>query len=93
MGVTSATNRIAHKQSAEPAAGPPSKKLGRRTITSLGVIVPVYNEQYLVSASLSRLAALGESSLLDRIQVVVIDDGSSDQTAVAIENFRASLSV
>jgi glycosyltransferase involved in cell wall biosynthesis/phospholipid N-methyltransferase len=92
MSITSATNRAAETRSPKPVAGSYSSKgLGRRTSTSLGVIVPVYNEQYLVAASLARLAVLGESSLLDRIQVVVVDDGSSDQTAVAIENFRASL--
>jgi glycosyltransferase involved in cell wall biosynthesis len=62
-----------------------------RTSTSLSVIVPVYNEQYLVAPSLARLAVLGESLLLDRIEVIVVDDGSSDQTAQSIENFRISL--
>ena len=62
-----------------------------RTATSLGVIVPVYNEQYLIGSSLARLAVLGESPLLDRIEVVVVDDGSSDQTPKAIEHFRAEI--
>ena len=92
MRLTSATNRAADKQWPKSAAGPHSSKgLERRTTTSLGVIVPVYNEQYLVAASLSRLAVLGESPLLDRIQIIVVDDGSSDETALAIEHFRASL--
>ena len=92
MSVTSARNRIADEQRSQPTAKPDfSKGLERRTSTSLGVVVPVYNEQYLVAASLSRLAVLGESPLLDRIQVIVVDDGSSDQTPVAIENFRDSL--
>lgn len=63
----------------------------RRTVTSLGVIVPVYNEQYLIASSLARLAVLGESPLLDRIEVVVVDDGSSDQTSQAIGQFRAEI--
>ncbi|HTU34679.1 MAG TPA: bifunctional glycosyltransferase/class I SAM-dependent methyltransferase [Candidatus Acidoferrum sp.] len=63
----------------------------RRTVTSLGVIVPVYNEQYLIASSLARLAVLGESPLLNHIEVVVVDDGSSDQTSQAIEHFRARL--
>lgn len=64
---------------------------GRRTTTTLGVIVPVYNEQYLIASSLARLAVLGESPLLERIEVVVVDDGSSDQSEQAIEEFRAAL--
>ena len=39
-----------------------------RTSTTLSVIVPVYNEQFLVEASLARLEVLGESSLLERIR-------------------------
>src|SRR6516162_3483054 len=50
------------------------------TPTSLSVLVPVYNEQYLVYASLERLKILAESPLLERIDVIVVDDGSTDQT-------------
>jgi SAM-dependent methyltransferase len=59
--------------------------------TTLAIVVPVYNEQYLVEASLSRLSYLGESDLLERIQVIVVDDGSSDSTALALERFRETL--
>ena len=59
--------------------------------TSLSVIVPVYNEKYLVTTSLSRLFVLGESPLLDRIQVIVVDDASKDGTAEVLSNFRAEL--
>jgi SAM-dependent methyltransferase len=61
------------------------------TTSTLSVIVPVYNEQFLVQASLSRLRILGQSSLLQRIKVIVVDDASKDQTPVAIERFRESL--
>ena len=55
---------------------------------SLCVIVPVYNEQYLIEDSLRRLTVLGTSPLLHRIKVVVVDDGSFDGTAQSIEHFR-----
>jgi glycosyltransferase involved in cell wall biosynthesis len=61
--------------------------------TSLSVIVPVYNEQFLVAESLKRLAVLGESPLLRRIQVIVIDDASTDQTAQALARFQTSLPI
>jgi glycosyltransferase involved in cell wall biosynthesis len=64
---------------------------GPQTSTSLSVIVPAYNEQYLVEASLERLKILETSPLLHRVQVVVVNDGSKDSTAEAIARFRSSL--
>jgi glycosyltransferase involved in cell wall biosynthesis/phospholipid N-methyltransferase len=63
----------------------------KRTSTTLSVIVPVYNEEYLVATSLGRLKVLGESPLLHLIKVIVVDDGSKDGTAEAIARFRAGL--
>jgi glycosyltransferase involved in cell wall biosynthesis len=59
--------------------------------TSLSVLVPVYNEQYLVAASLERLKVLESSPHLDRIEVIVVDDGSKDDTPRALEQFKAAL--
>jgi SAM-dependent methyltransferase len=56
--------------------------------TTLSVIVPVYNEQYLVRESLSRLRVLGESPLLRRVKVIVVDDHSSDQTPITLQRFQ-----
>jgi glycosyltransferase involved in cell wall biosynthesis len=63
----------------------------KRTSTSLSVIVPAYNEQYLVEASLERLKILETSPLLHRVHVIVVDDGSQDETAEAIARFRGSI--
>ena len=59
-------------------------------MTSLSVLVPVYNEQYLVAESLGRLEVLAESPYLERIEVIVVDDCSTDGTAAAIAAFAAS---
>jgi cellulose synthase/poly-beta-1,6-N-acetylglucosamine synthase-like glycosyltransferase len=64
---------------------------GLQTTASLSVIVPAYNEQYLVEASLERLKILETSNLLHRVQIVVVNDGSKDATAEAIARFRSSL--
>ena len=64
---------------------------GRRVCTTLSVIVPCYNEQYLVATSLARLKVLGESPLLNSIKLIVVDDGSRDGTAEAITRFRELL--
>lgn len=62
-----------------------------RTTTSLSVIVPAYNEEYLIEASLARLGELSESTLLDSIKIIVVDDASTDGTAEAIQRFRGLL--
>lgn len=64
---------------------------GKRPSTTLSVIVPAYNEQYLIGSSLARLGVLGESPLLDSVKIIVVDDGSRDGTAEAIRVFRESI--
>ncbi len=54
----------------------------------LSVIVPAYNEQARISASLARLAAhLNRQSY--SWEVVVVDDGSSDATAAIVREWAA----
>jgi glycosyltransferase involved in cell wall biosynthesis len=63
----------------------------RTSATTLTVIVPVFNEQHLVEASLSRLHVLGDSPLLKQVQVIVVDNGSTDQTPAVLQRFQACL--
>jgi glycosyltransferase involved in cell wall biosynthesis/phospholipid N-methyltransferase len=60
-----------------------------RPMTSLSVLVPVYNEQHLVSRSLSRLDVLEQSPDLERVQVIVVDDSSTDATPAVLRSFAA----
>lgn len=90
---TTSSPHLPHPARGNSTAGArePSRPSRQRTVTSLSVIVPVYNEPYLVAASLSRLGVLAESPLLERVEVIVVNDGSSDETAASLENFRSSL--
>jgi glycosyltransferase involved in cell wall biosynthesis len=58
---------------------------------SLAVLVPAYNEEYLLEASLERLKVLTQSPYLDRVRVIVVNDASTDRTGQAIARFRARL--
>jgi glycosyltransferase involved in cell wall biosynthesis/phospholipid N-methyltransferase len=95
MSATSATNRIEPtigKESAANAARFLRDRLEKnRTSTTLSVIVPAYNEQYLIEASLKGLAVLDESPRLREIKVIVVNDCSTDRTAEAIQRFQADL--
>ena len=62
-----------------------------KSSTTLSVLVPVYNEEHLVATSLERLMCLADSPLLERVQIIVVDDGSSDQTGEAISRFKGLL--
>jgi glycosyltransferase involved in cell wall biosynthesis len=55
--------------------------------TSLSVLVPVYNEEALVAESLRRLLVLAGCSSLAKIQVIIVNDGSRDNTAAAVRKF------
>lgn len=55
---------------------------------ALSVIVPVYNEQHYVEASLDRLLAL-QSPLIRDLQVIVVDDHSTDDSLQIIRRVAA----
>jgi len=55
---------------------------------SLSVLVPVFNEQYLVARSLERLKILNDCEVISHIQVVVVDDGSTDGTPDVLAEFE-----
>ncbi|HEV8112824.1 MAG TPA: glycosyltransferase [Planctomycetota bacterium] len=45
----------------------------------LSVVMPVYNERYLVAESIARVLAV-ESPRISRLDLIVVDDGSTDGT-------------
>ena len=45
----------------------------------LSVVMPVYNERYLVAESVRRVLAV-ESPLIRRLDLIIVDDGSTDGT-------------
>jgi len=59
-------------------------------MTSLSILVPAYNEQHLVAASLARLDILESSPHLEQIQVIVVDDCSKDGTSEALRAFATT---
>jgi glycosyltransferase involved in cell wall biosynthesis len=61
-------------------------------MTTLSVLVPVYNEQFLVRASLERLLKLSDSLLLKRVKIIVVDDGSTDRTHAELDEFQRTVS-
>src|SRR5215470_3031258 len=56
--------------------------------TSLSVLVPVYNEQHLVYESLKRLKVLDTGDDLERIEIIVVDDCSTDGSPAVLQKFR-----
>jgi glycosyltransferase involved in cell wall biosynthesis len=95
MNTTPAKNRIGSTVSARPLGQASLSADGTageiRSSATLSVIVPAYNEQYLIEASLNGLAVLDESPRLQQIKVIVVNDCSTDGTAEAIRRFQSHL--
>ena len=95
MNTTPTKNQIKWTGSARPLVHTSLSSKGapddNRSSTTLSVIVPAYNEQYLVEASLNGLAVLDESPRLQQIKVIVVNDCSTDATAEAIRRFQNHL--
>jgi SAM-dependent methyltransferase len=68
-----------------------NQKTTMKSATTLSVLVPVYKEEYLLEASLTRLKFLAGCPALAKVQIVVVDDGSPDGTPAAIERFQQNL--
>jgi glycosyltransferase involved in cell wall biosynthesis/phospholipid N-methyltransferase len=57
---------------------------------SVSVLVPVFNEQHLVAECLNRLRLLAHCEFLSSLEVIVVDDGSTDRTPQVLAGFAQS---
>src|SRR5437762_2064941 len=53
----------------------------------LSIVIPAFNEELRLPATLERIAAYLKTSRRDA-EVLVVDDGSKDRTAAVAESFR-----
>lgn len=58
----------------------------------LSIVVPVYNEAEGVGKTLRRLVAAAEG-LRASVEIIVVDDGSTDRTAESLAGFRSRVSL
>ncbi len=57
------------------------------TLTSLTILIPAYNEEKRLPGTLERVAAWLPTKRLQFSEVLVVDDGSLDQTSAIAESF------
>lgn len=59
-----------------------------RPTPKLSIIIPVYNRAHQISSTLASIP-VDEIALAGETEIIVVDDGSSDGSVVAAEEFRA----
>jgi len=55
----------------------------------LSILVPLYNERYLVESSVSRLLSV-QSDFIKEIEVIIVDDGSTDGSWETVQNMAGA---
>jgi len=59
-------------------------------LTSLSIVIPAFNEGQRLGASLEAVLGYLRGTPFEKHEVVVVDDGSSDDTAAVVDRFRAT---
>lgn len=59
-----------------------------KEITSLSIVIPVFNEERRLPKTFTALNAFLPNAPFQSVEVVFVDDGSRDETLRAIESFR-----
>ena len=72
------------EQNGEAGADESQKADASRSLSSISVVVPVYNSQSTLPTLIARLEPM-LASLTNRYEVVLVNDGSRDQSWVAIQ--------
>ncbi len=58
-------------------------------LRSLSIVIPAYNEEQRLPATLRAIAAYLETKKLDFVEILVVDDGSRDRTAGVVRQAAA----
>lgn len=58
-------------------------------LRSLSIVIPAYNEEQRLPATLRAIAAYLETKKLDFVEILVVDDGSRDRTAGVVREAAA----
>ncbi|MEK7404446.1 MAG: dolichyl-phosphate beta-glucosyltransferase [Acidobacteriota bacterium] len=59
-------------------------------MASISIVIPAYNEEQRLPATLSSVLAYLSGRQWSSVEVLVVDDGSSDSTAACVEEYRRS---
>jgi glycosyltransferase involved in cell wall biosynthesis len=77
--------------SARAATGAPAGRIAKRDVLGVSVVIPAYNEVEVIADTIEQISGMFREAGLEAVDLIVVDDGSHDDTGKLAESSGARM--